>query len=523
MKLGVIWISEFITGVKDKYPKELLKGRTQAEGNVVSCLFKDMLLIDETTFEQKDFITSDGLFYFSMLKQLRSKGFYSLDEITILSNLNEDVIERYEACGGWETIQHQIDIINDKNFETYADILYRENILLHMHDDGFNLLGKIEVNGNSIVPLTMFRKMTAEEVTDWYEARLSSYGAGYSSKILEEEEIDFDDEFIESCKEGLENGVPFDIAGYDINGEEMNCFPFLSNQTMGLLEGTFTMMAGFPNAGKSSWWVTVIMALLHYDRKVLIISNEENIKKFKIKFMVWLLGKHNRYFKLTKKKMTAGDINEESRRQLSVIQKYWRENYKGRVKFVAIADADMSVVKKKIREGVLRYGYDTVLYDTFKLQEEDFSSSRQDLSMVRDSRQLHKLAKKYNIIMLASAQLAEYMKGRLFLDASCLASSKQTKEILENLFLMRTMYAEELDEKSKYYCSPFRLKKVNDKWIEEEYKLDPNGIYRALFVEKNRNGNTSSDTGIGYVLKFDGDHCIFREVAQARFKHGEMK
>ena len=30
--------------------------------------------------------------------------------------------------------------------------------------------------------------------------------------------------------------------------------------------------------------------------------------------------------------------------------------------------------------------------------------------------------------------------------------------------------------KSKYYCRPFRLKKVNDKWIEEEYKPDRNAV-----------------------------------------------
>ena len=482
-----------------------------------------MLLIDDTTFEQKDFITADGLFYFSMLNQLRNKGFYSLDEVTILSNLSQDAIDKYEDMGGWDSIQHQIDIINTQNFDTYIDILYRENILLHVHSDGFNLLKDIDVNGKKIIPLKLFRKMTAEEVTDWYDARISSYGTGYSSKVLEEEEIDFDDEFIESCQEGEENGVPFDIAGYDINGEEINCFPFLSRQIMGLLEGTFTMMGGFSSVGKSSWWVTVLMSLLYYDRKILIISNEESVKKFKVKFMIWLLGKRNRYFKLTKKKMTAGDINAESRDQLTQVQKFWRENYKGRVKFISINDADMRVVKKKIRENVLRYGYDCVLYDTFKIQESDFEGTRQDLSLVRDSRELDKIAKKYNIIMLASVQLAERLKGKLFLDSSVLSNSKQIKEILENLFLMRTVYDEELDEKNKFYCHPFRLKKVNDKWIEEEYTPDRNAVYRALFVEKTRNGNNSSDTGVAYLLKFDGDHCIFREVAQARFKHGEIK
>ena len=482
-----------------------------------------MLLLDDLDLKKEDFITNDGRFYFGMLTQLRKKGFYSLDEVTILSNMNDEVIERYEACGGWESIQHQIDIINDKNFDTYIDILYRENIMLHMVDDGIDLLHAVDVNGKKVVLLKLFRKMDADSVQDWWDARITSYGTGYSSKVLEEEEIDFDDEFIDNCKEGLENGVPFDIAGYDINGEEMNCFPFLSRQINGILEGTTTMMGGYSSAGKSTWWITVLMSLLHYDRKILIISNEENIKKFKIKFMVWLLGKRNRYFKLTKKKMTSGDISTESRKQLTDVQKYWRENYKGRVKFIAIADADMSLVKKKIRENVLRYGYDTVLYDTFKIQGGDISSARQDLSLVRDSRELDKLAKKYNIIMLASVQLAEYTKGKLFLDASILSNAKQIKEQLENLFLMRTVYTEELDEKSKYYCHPFRLKKVNDKWIEEEYKPDTSAVWRMVFTEKCRTGANSSDNGCAYLLKYDGDHCIFREAAQCRPKHGEIR
>lgn len=486
-------------------------------------MFKDILLLDDLELKKEDFITNDGRFYFGLLNQLRKKGFYSLDEITILSNMNDEIIERYEACGGWDSIQHQIDIINDKNFDTYIDILYRENIMLHMYDDGIDLLHTVDVNGKKVVLLKLFRKMDADSVQDWWDARIASYGTGYSSKIIEEEEIDFDDEFIDNCEEGLENGVPFDIAGYDVNGEEINCFPFLTRQTMGLLEGTLTMLAGFSSAGKSTWFVTVIMALLFRGRKVLIISNEERVKKFKAKFMVWLLGKRNRYFKLSKSKFLSGDINEESRKQLTDVQKFWRENYKGKLKFISIADADMSVVKKKIRENALRYGYNTVLYDTFKIQEKDFSGQRQDLALVRDSRELDKIGKKYNLIMLASVQLAEYMKGKLFLDSSVLSNSKQIKEILEGLFLMRTVYDEELDEKSKYYCHPFRLKKVDDKWIEEEYKPDRNAVWRILFVEKTRNGRNSSDTGIAYLLKYDGDHCIFREVAQCRPKHGEIR
>ena len=516
-------MSDFLTGVTDKYIPQLLKGRIEVEGNVISCFFKDMLFLDEVKLEAKDFITSDGHFYFSLLTDLRKKGFYSLDEITILSNSKEEVIEKYVECGGWETIQHQIDIINVQNFDTYIDILYRENILLNMYLDGFNLTTPINIGDKKVAPLKLLRKLSAEECIDWYESRLSEYGTGYSTKVIEEEEVaEFTDEFIDECIDGVENGVPFDEGDLDINLNPMNCFPFLSRQVCGLLEGTFTMLGGFSSTGKSTWFITIIMALLHHNRKVLIITNEEDVKRFKIKFIVWMLGKYARYFKLTKRKITSGNINSEDREQLKIVQDFWKENYSKRLKIISIADADMTVVKKKIRENVLRYGYDTVLYDTFKMQEDDFGGTRQDLSLVRDSRELHKLAKKYNIIMLASVQLAEYMKGKLFLDSSVLSGSKQVKEVLENLFLMRNMYEEEKDKTNKFYCRPFKLVKVDNGWQEESFELDPSGVYKILFVEKTRAGHNSSDTGTAYILKFDGDHCIFREVAQCRPRHGQI-
>ena len=89
---------------------------------------------------------------------------------------------------------------------------------------------------------------------------------------------------------------------------------------------------------------------------------------------------------------------------------------------------------------------------------------------------------------------------------------------------MRTVYAEELDpDNKKYYCKPFRLKKVNDKWIEEDYHPDRTAIWRMVFVDKTRSGSNSSDTGVAYLWKFDGEHGIFREVAQCRPKHGTIQ
>ena len=240
---------------------------------------------------------------------------------------------------------------------------------------------------------------------------------------------------------------------------------------------------------------------------------------------MWLLGKHNRYFKLTKKKLTNGDISEEDEKQLKIVQDLWKERYEGNVKLISINDADMTIVKKKIREAALRDGYTCFIYDTFKLQERNFSDNRTDLSLVHDSRELHKLAMKYGMIGLASIQLAEYHRGTLFLDASCISAARQIKEILENLWLMRNLYPnEELDPKNKSYCKPYRLTKdeATGKWYEKPYEPDTTATWRILFCEKARGGNNSSDTGSAYLLKYDGDHSIFRETAQARPKHGRI-
>ena len=63
-------------------------------------------------------------------------------------------------------------------------------------------------------------------------------------------------------------------------------------------------------------------------------------------------------------------------------------------------------------------------------------------------------------------------------------SLEEIKEILENLFLMRTVYDEELDEKNKFYCRPFRLKKVNDNYghsYGDEYiRLATEAIKKAV-------------------------------------------
>ena len=82
---------DFIQGIEEKYPKELLENRLAIEGCVIGCIYKDILCLDEVNLKQDHFITRDGRFYFTLAQYLRKKNFNVFDEVTIVSNIPEKI------------------------------------------------------------------------------------------------------------------------------------------------------------------------------------------------------------------------------------------------------------------------------------------------------------------------------------------------------------------------------------------------------------------------------------------------
>lgn len=515
--------SLFLSGVEEKYDKKLLENRITNEGNVIGCLYNDPLLFDDYELKSTDFITKDGEFFFKIGSYLRGKGYSVLDEVTLYSKLPEEVIVKLDDKGGYESIRKIADAVDNKNADIYFDDLVRENIILKLYKEGFPLFQKTTWRDKETEIINVLRSFDSQGVVDWWESKLSSFDSGKSGIVLEEEMVDFTDEFFDECADGDSDGVPFENVGTNIEGEKIGCYEFLSKQVSGLRRKTLSMIAGFSSAGKSTWLIAIILSLMLQGEKIILISNEEEIKKYKIKMIVWVLNKHFKYYKLTKKKLMSGNISDEDKEMLKKFQVYWREHFKNKLMIVAINDSDFATAKKKIRKAALDKGFSTFILDTFKIEQSDISNGRTDLVLVSQSRELHKLASKYNMIGIASVQLAEGLKGDLFLSASHLSNAKQLKEVLENLFLMRNVYSEELNPKSKYYCEPFRKEFNGEKWIDKPFDASPFNVWRMLFVEKNRNGANSSDNGIAYLLQFNGDYALFVEKAKCRPKHGKIQ
>ena len=376
-------------------------------------------------------------------------------------------------------------------------------------------------NGKRVVPYQLFEKFTSSEVIDFYEGTLSSLESKVNSnKIVDEGYVDFEDEFVERLIQKEEMGVSFGDAGVNVNGEEISTFPFMSGNILGLKPGTLNCWAAHSGAGKSTYMVTVLMSLVSKGEKVILVSNESQISDIKIQFLIWILTRCLDYWKISKKKLTSGNLNDEEKEMIKQARVWWREQYAKSVKIVTLSDADARLTCQIIKKHILRDGCTTFLVDTFKLTTDTGYNDAFWMSLIKDTRDLTSLAMKYNVIGLMTVQLALNSLNRCWIDASCLSNSRGIKETLSNLIMFRKITDAELDPLSPYFINPFRSKQAPDgTWYEEPYVPDRSKVWRCFFIDKSRRGADSNDTGIAYLIRYDGDYCGFFETAKCRPTH----
>lgn len=519
--------SQFISGVCDMYDARLLKNSLTTEGNVVGVLLSDLTLFDDCGLESKDFVTKHGRMLFSLGKQLRDKGLSNFDEITFISNANDDLKEKVQnEFGGFKSIQNVIDAVSVKNIDAYIDELNKRNILMALYKKNFNIFEEMTLeSGKKVIPYDVFEQnMNSSQILDWYEAQVTTLTKRInSSKIVEEGYVDFDDSFLESLTNQEELGLDFGSAGKNIKNETIHTFEYLSRQIMGLRHGTLSAFAAASGVGKSTWLVGLLMSLIagdDNDHKVCLVSNESVIKDIKIQFLAWFCARYLDEWKITKTKLISGNLTSEEKQIIQKAKKCFREKFAKKIKLVTLADADSRLTCQILKNAILRDGVDIICVDTFKLSM-DGRSENFWLSLVSDTRVLAELCLKYNVIGLMTVQLAINSQSRSFLTAECLSQSKAIKEVLSNLILIRQAYPSlEFSPDSPYFIKPFRSKQdTNGEWKEEPYLPEPSKTWRIIFVDKARRGITSGDNGQAYLSRFDAEHASFFETARCYPTH----
>ena len=515
--------NQFISGTYDQYDPKLLESRMVEEGNICGCLLKDLTLYDDCGLEDKDFITKSGRLIFRIGKVLRDKKCNNFDEITFLSNIKSSVIDRINNdFGGYKQIQNVIDSVSLKNYEVFLDDLNKSNILLALYKKNFNILSEMILdNGKKIVPLEFFKKCTSSEVIDFYEGTLSSLDTKINnSKIIEEGYIDFDDNFLNNLVQKEEMGISFADAGLNVKGELIKTFPFMSSNILGLKHGTLNCWSAHSGAGKSTYMITILMSLISQGETISMVTNESSVSDVKVQFLIWVLTRCLDYWDITKKKLISGNLTDENKEKIADAREYWRQNYSKSIKITSLSDADARLTCQIIKRDITRSGCTSFLVDTFKMSMDNGSNDAFWMSLIKDTRALTEISAKYKVIGLMTVQLALNSLNRCWIDASCLSNSRGIKETLSNLIMFRKVTDAELDPTSPYFIHPFRHKQnLDGSWYEEEYTPDRSKVWRLFFLDKCRRGSDSNDTGIAYLIRYDGDYCCFYETCKARPTH----
>lgn len=515
--------TQFFDGVIDHYPEKLLERRALEEGNVCGCLLQDLSLYDDCVLNEKDFLTKSGRLLFRIGKVIRKKHCNIFDEVTFLSKIKPEVIEKInDEFGGFRQIKNVMDNVPLSNYDAFLDDLIKSNNFLALSRKNIDLLKPMTLdNGKEVVPYELFKKFSSSEVLDFYDGTLATLNVkNNSSKIVDEGYVDFDDNFLSSLKNKEEVGVSFADAGSNVNGEVIRTFPFMSSNILGVKHGTLNCWAAHSGAGKSTYMITILMSLISKGEYVSMITNESALNDIKAQFLIWVLTRCLDYWDLTKKKLISGNINERDLEKIQEAREYWKANYAKSVRVTALSDADAKLTCQIIKKDITRRGCTCFLVDTFKLSIDGNNDEAFWMSLIKDTRALTEIAMKYQVVGLMTVQLALNSLNRCWIDASCLSNSKAIKETLSNLVMFRKVTDTELDPDSPYFIRPFRHKQDDEgNWYEEPYEPDRSKVWRLFFLDKCRRGSDSNDTGIAYLVRYDGDYCCFYETSKARPTH----
>ena len=484
-----------------EYPKELIEGRNAVEASFIFCLWKqpdlysDYSLVNENNDETIK--TEDGIFYYSLGKQLYKQGFKAFDNVSVYTFLEDKptVKKHFDKLGGYKTVEELRSLVDVENIDAYFDQIAKSNTLMMLHDKGFPVLPDIK----------KFARMTNQEVYDYYDYLLNSISlnTGHDAAI---EDLIIDQAYIDRCDAGAEMGLNY--------GKVCHILNYL---TMGLPLGEMTMLAGHSGAGKSSFiFECIVLPLVEQGIKVAIISNEQKIHSFQQLLLVHILTQDLDYWELTRKKLKAGHFTDSQKEMLNLAQQISKEKYPN-IKFVKLFDSDMGKAKKIIRK-LSKLGYQAAIYDTLKV-EDSFDRSTWEQLLIQ-SRQLFQLASKENIALVTTFQLALSTLNKRWLDAGCLSNGKQVKEVYSEMIYLRQIWDDEYTGE-KHDCKAYRLKRdANGKLtkVKEMMTLDKDKKYLVAFLDKTRNdedkqtilyewnGRFNKWTEIGYC-KIHNDHA----------------
>lgn len=513
--------------------EQLLKieeNRPMIESICLGAFLKNLTAYKEYKVSIDDFMYEKTVFFFSLGKAMSEK-YTELDEHTVLSFVknSKKTLEEYEKFGGWESIKKAMALANVKNTNAYVDDLAKNNLLMNLRLQGFNITEDIIVDGRKINPFNLFSNYTAKEVEQFYEGLLSKSSVESIAQQVKMENVIFTKEDRKKLKEKEHAGTPFDIMfsytekecgiSDDETEKYIYSLPMLSSICNGLHNGNGnTQILAHSNVGKSSiTFFNFILPLIYRGESAIIVLNEQDRIYFSTMLYSFIASNVFKYYNLTRKKIINGDFNEKEEELMEDISQFLiRRDFENNLKFITMENFNVDEVMRICKPLICHQGFTTILIDTLKA--EDSSASNYVGAMTEAVKRLDSYGNKYKVKVLLTQQLQSATEMQnAYLTSGEISECKAVKTVSDILLLMRKVVNElELDEKNKdFFLRPYKLTKGMDgKWrkryitfTEDERK---NNFYRLIFVNKNRWGQADDII----LVRFDGLTGRFIEVGQ---------
>ena len=469
--------------------KKISEFKEACEANITVLIYKKPDVIHESNLKLEDFSLNFWRVYFQIANDLvliEKKNV--LDDITVGLYLEKHpkLKAKYDEYGGYTTISNGGAYVKIENLDGYIQELRKWNAVIKLAKRGFPVKDR----------LSDFCDMTAEEIYNEHEAFLNDTFVNLNNDIKSYDISDGIEELIEELDQGLAVGLPY----HDM--------PMTTKETGGQYLGSITLVGGLSNVGKSTFVRTsTIPSVLKHKEKLVIMLNEDGIKKWQRELMVFVI---NNVFKfdLQKHVVRDGKYSKEVKSVLYKAAQWIKEQSQNHVitviPFQQYKTSNViKVIKKYSSMGVKYFLLDTFKLDAGKVNENSWLEMQQNMVQIND---IIKPESK-NLHITITFQLHKGSFKQRYYTQENIGISKNICDVASTAIMIRDLLEDEYTGE-KRELKVYRLEGVNGK-TKIPVKLDKDKHYQIVFIVKNREGSANQ---YQIVIEHDMSRNIMKEI-----------